>query len=29
VLTGKMFSEATLLAVGQLIQAAHPFEMQA
>ncbi len=29
VLTGKMFSEATLLAVGKLIQAAHPFETQA
>lgn len=26
VLTGKMFSESTLLAVGKLIQAAHPFE---
>ena len=29
VLTGKMFSEATLLAVGILIQAAHPFEKNA
>jgi hypothetical protein len=29
VLTGKMFSESTLLAVGKFIQAAHPFEMQA
>jgi Asp-tRNA(Asn)/Glu-tRNA(Gln) amidotransferase A subunit family amidase len=27
VLTGKMFSESTLLVVGQLIQSAHPFEM--